>query len=79
MMPKLEISQNERDGLWTVFCQGLVVTGLTREAAHSFAQAYERCWAAVRTRSDRARSKVALWLGNSIVMPDALATIAAVI
>lgn len=78
-MPKLEVSQNERDGLWTVFCQGLVVTGLTREAAQSFAEAYERCWTAIKTRSDRVRSKVALWLGNSIVMPDALATISAAI
>jgi len=41
-MTKLDMSQND-DGFWTVSTQGLVVTGLTREAADAFVAAYARC------------------------------------
>lgn len=46
-MTKLDVSQN-MDGLWTVSTPGLVVTGLSREAADAFAEAYERCSASGR-------------------------------
>ncbi|CAO4138110.1 hypothetical protein LPLAFNJD_LOCUS64 [Methylorubrum aminovorans] len=40
-MTALSVFQND-DGLWAVTAQGLVVTGLTKESAEAFAEAFLR-------------------------------------
>ncbi|WP_280141655.1 hypothetical protein [Methylobacterium sp. UNC300MFChir4.1] len=44
-MIDIRISE-DKNGLWTVYRDGLVVTGLTREAAEAFAASYRRITAA---------------------------------
>lgn len=40
-MAEINISE-DKDGHWTVYAPGLVVTDLTREAAEAFAESYRR-------------------------------------